>query len=208
MRAIAPDDLLRQHPDDAQYLRSYLSGLQIFHEAVRSPDDAASNGSAAPEIVGPGRTVADFNLIREIGRGGMGVVYEALQTSLRRRAALKVLPFSSAHDAKQISRFRNEAQAAAQVRHPNIVPVYAVGEEHGIHYYAMQLVDGQSLAALLLGLRGNSDSSPTGDTTVPNNSRTWHGRSIPAKPARLVKLHCRRKLQALTLELRPSMFAR
>ena len=178
---ISPDELLRQHPADAHYLRSYLSGLQIFHEAVRSPSGGGAHLSSSPELVQPGRTIADFSLLREIGRGGMGVVYEALQTSLRRRVALKVLPFSSAHDAKQISRFRNEAQAAAQVRHPNIVPVYAVGEEHGIHYYAMQLVEGQSLAALLLDMRGASDSSASGDTTVPNNSLTLHGRVAAPK---------------------------
>jgi serine/threonine protein kinase/WD40 repeat protein len=83
----------------------------------------------------------------------MGVVYEAEQLSLRRRVALKVLPFAATLDPKQLQRFRNEAQAAAHLHHPNIVPVYAVGCERGVHYYAMQFIDGQTVAALVGQLR-------------------------------------------------------
>src|SRR5204863_7068606 len=92
--------------------------------------------------------LGDYRVIREIGRGGMGVVYEAEQVSLGRRVALKVLPFAAALDARQLQRFKNEAQAAAHLHHTNIVPVYAVGCERGVHYYAMQFIDGQTLAAL------------------------------------------------------------
>ena len=74
-----------------------------------------------------GRPLGDFRLVREIGRGGMGVVYEAVQLSLGRRVAVKVLPLASALDSRHLQRFRNEAQAAAQLHHTNIVPVYAVG---------------------------------------------------------------------------------
>jgi WD40 repeat protein/serine/threonine protein kinase len=91
--------------------------------------------------------------VREIGRGGMGVVYEAVQISLGRRVALKVLPFASALDATQLQRFKNEAHAAAQLHHQNIVPVYGVGCERGVHYYAMQFIDGQTLAAVIAELR-------------------------------------------------------
>ena len=96
------------------------------------------------------QTIGDYQLVREIGRGGMGVVYEAWQLSLRRRVALKILPFTVANDAKQISRFKNEAQAAAQVQHPNIVPVYAVGEEKGVHLLR-DAVDRRSIAHEPLG---------------------------------------------------------
>ena len=102
----------------------------------------------------------------------MGVVYEAWQVSLRRRVALKVLPFTSAHDAKQIGRFKNEAQAAAQVQHPNIVPVFAIGEESGVHYYVMQLIEGQSLTGLLGSLRTGGHAAS--DATVPNNALTYN----------------------------------
>src|SRR5262249_13789405 len=90
--------------------------------------------------------LGDFLIQREIGRGGMGIVYEALPISLIRRVALKVLPFASGLDAKQLQRFKNEAQAAAALHHTNIVPVHAVGCERGTHYYAMQFIAGQTLA--------------------------------------------------------------
>ena len=78
--------------------------------------------------------LGDFQLVREIGRGGMGVVYEAEQISLGRRVALKVLPFAAALDARQLQRFKNEAQAAACLHHTNIVPVFGVGCERDVHY--------------------------------------------------------------------------
>jgi WD40 repeat protein/serine/threonine protein kinase len=83
----------------------------------------------------------------------MGVVYDAQQMSLCRRVALKVLPFASALDPKHRQRFKNESLAAAHLNHPNIVPVHAVGCERGVHYYAMQFIDGQPLAALIQELR-------------------------------------------------------
>jgi serine/threonine protein kinase len=100
--------------------------------------------------------LGDFRILREIGRGGMGVVYEAEQISLGRRVALKMLPFAAALDPKQLQRFKNEAQAAAQLHHTNIVPVFGVGCERGVHYFAMQFIDGQTLAALIQELRQGS----------------------------------------------------
>src|SRR5262249_17024090 len=94
-----------------------------------------------------------FRILREVGRGGMGIVYEAEQISLGRRVALKVLPFAAALDARQLQRFKNEAHAAAHLQHTNIVPVYFVGCERGVHFYAMQFVEGQTLAALIRELR-------------------------------------------------------
>ena len=97
--------------------------------------------------------LGDFVLGPEIGRGGMGVVYEAQQLSLNRRVALKVLPFAAVFDSKHIARFQNEAQAAAQLHHPHIVPIFAVGMERGVHYYAMQFIDGQPLDKAIAQLR-------------------------------------------------------
>src|SRR3954471_5173899 len=100
----------------------------------------------------------------------MGVVYEAEQISLRRKVALKVLPFAAAIDPRQLQRFQNEALAAAHLRHEHVVPVYAVGSERGVHYYAMQFIEGQSLAALMGELRRRSGAEPkrgAADTTDP-----------------------------------------
>ena len=112
----------------------------------------SSSGRAVADPALPPEALGDFRIVREIGRGGMGIVYEAVQLSLGRPVALKVLPFAAALDAKQLRRFQNEAQAAAQLHHTNIVPVYAVGCERGVHYYAMQLIEGQNLADLILNL--------------------------------------------------------
>src|SRR5260370_105734 len=120
----------------------------------------------------------------------MGVVYEAEKVSLGRRVALKVLPFAAALDAKQLQRFKNEAQAAAHLHHTNIVPVFGVGCERGVHYYAMQFIEGQTLAALIGDLRqlaGKEDrgwriedrgsKKPAGSGTIedrrPANETKW-----------------------------------
>ena len=97
-------------------------------------------------------SLGDFRTIRVIGRGGMGVVYEAVQISLNRRVALKILPMTSAGDPRKLKRFQIEAQAAALLNDPHIVPVYVVGSENGIHFYAMQLIEGQTLAELISDL--------------------------------------------------------
>jgi hypothetical protein len=83
----------------------------------------------------------------------MGLVYEAEQLSLKRRVALKVLLFAATLDSRQLQRFHNEAQAAANLHHTNIVPVYFVGSERGVHYYAMQFIDGRDLASVITQLR-------------------------------------------------------
>ena len=100
-----------------------------------------------------GTPLGDFRLLREIGRGGMGVVYEAEQLSLGRRIALKVLPFALTLDSRQLQRFKNEARAAAHLHHTNIVPIYSVGCEHGVHFYAMQFIEGQPLSDVIHELR-------------------------------------------------------
>ncbi len=164
---VTPNELLAKYPEDAEQLRGYLSGLQLFHAAAAVVPQRAGGSASFGSLPQPLQTISDYQLVREIGRGGMGVVYEAQQVSLRRRVALKILPFSVASDAKQLCRFKNEAQAAAQVQHPNIVPVYGVGEENGVHYYVMQLIEGQSLTSLLEGLRSNGRHSQ--GTTAPKH---------------------------------------
>ncbi|QEH32311.1 Serine/threonine-protein kinase PrkC [Aquisphaera giovannonii] len=98
-------------------------------------------GPGAPDALG------DFSIVRVIGRGGMGVVYEAVQRSLGRRVALKILP-AAPDDPRKLQRFRVEAMAAACLRHPHIVPVYLTGSEGDCHFYAMQLIEGRTLAAV------------------------------------------------------------
>jgi serine/threonine protein kinase len=147
----APDrrEFLARHAEIAGPLGECLDGLDALQGAGSSPSRSGPRGQALGRPAdGPaGAPLGDFQIVREIGRGGMGVVYEAEQLSLGRRVALKVLPFAAALDGRQLQRFRNEAQAAAHLHHPHIVPVYFVGVERGVHYYAMQLIEGQNLAA-------------------------------------------------------------
>ncbi len=161
----APEDLLTAHPDLATVLEPYLESLVGLHDVAAAFGGGASN-SVAPTAASNEKRLGDYVLLNEIGRGGMGIVYEARQVSLSRRVALKVLPFAAVLDARQIARFKNEAQAAAQLQHPNIVPVYAVGMERGVHYYAMQFIDGQPLDRAIAQLRTIADNPPTGSSPV------------------------------------------
>jgi WD40 repeat protein/tRNA A-37 threonylcarbamoyl transferase component Bud32 len=95
------------------------------------------------------RRVGDYWILREVGRGGMGVVYEAEQVSLGRRVALKVIPRHRAGEQKALERFRREARAAARLHHTNIVPVFETGRDGDVVYYAMQFIDGQGLDTII-----------------------------------------------------------
>jgi serine/threonine protein kinase/Flp pilus assembly protein TadD len=148
---------LARYPEIATALSECLAGLEFVHAVAPelSGEGRSDKGAAAPG--GPDLPpLGDFRIVREVGRGGMGIVYEAEQISLNRRVALKVLPFAATLDDRQIQRFKNEAQAAAHLHHTNIVPVHAVGCERGVYYYAMQFIDGHTLAALIAELRRTS----------------------------------------------------
>jgi hypothetical protein len=151
-----------RRPDRQAYLARHRDLAEALAECLDGIDLAQALRPAAPppQPEYPANPLGDFQILREIGRGGMGVVYEAVQLSLGRRVALKVLPFAAALDAKHLQRFKTEAHAAAQLHHTNIVPVYAVGCERGVHFYAMQLIPGRSLATVIRELRGE-DVNPT-----------------------------------------------
>src|SRR5215471_7402835 len=93
----------------------------------------------------PGKTLSHYRLLEEIGRGGMGVVYRALDTKLDREVALKVLPAEATADPDRLERFRREAKAVAALNHPGIVTIYSVEEADGVHFLTMELVEGGTL---------------------------------------------------------------
>ncbi|MCA9191796.1 MAG: protein kinase [Planctomycetales bacterium] len=112
--------------------------------------------------------LGDYRILRELGRGGMGIVYEAEHVTLRRRVALKVLP-NSGKQSEYAKRFLREARAAGQLHHTNIVPVFEIGDEEGVHFYAMQLIDGQNLDVVLDELRSLQDGVSPLQTALPSN---------------------------------------
>lgn len=126
--------------------------------------------------LGPGSVLGDFRLVREIARGGMGVVYEAQQLSLGRPVALKVLPADPLVREETRTRFLREARSAANLHHTNIVPVLEVGEQDGTLYYAMQLIEGRPLQSLLEEMRRKRHGD--GSTQTPTAAA---GSSTPAE---------------------------
>ena len=143
--------LLAQYPALRDELAACLDGLEFISGVapqMREPEGDLKIGSLAP--------IGDFEIKRELGRGGMGVVYEAKQMSLDRHVALKVLPFAAVMDPRQLQRFKNEAQAAAHLHHTHIVPVYSIGCERGVHYYAMQYIEGPTVAEMIEQLRATA----------------------------------------------------
>ena len=135
------------HPDLAEEIRELFPTITITErlkaQRERSSGGRATLGAAQLERLG------DFRLIREIGRGGMGVVFEAEQETLRRRVAVKVLPRQALMDEKHLKRFQREARIAANLHHTNIVEVFGVGEQDGFHYYVMQYIEGVGLDAIV-----------------------------------------------------------
>jgi serine/threonine protein kinase/WD40 repeat protein len=134
-----------RHPELAAQIRDLFPALVMIEQcgSIAGPATLPTR-SAAPARLG------DFRVVREIGRGGMGVVYEAVQESLGRHVALKVLPAGEPTTSGAArERFRREAKAAARLHHTNIVPVFAVGEDGDTLYYAMQFIRGQGLDTVL-----------------------------------------------------------
>jgi len=136
-------ELLLQHDLKGGDTLDVAAEFPVVADLSSLLDDAGQAAGAG------GQRVGDYRILREIGRGGMGTVYRAVQESLGRMVALKVFPAVFTLDPVRLERFRREARATARIRHPNIVPIYDVGESDGIHYYAMQLVEGPSLHAVL-----------------------------------------------------------
>jgi serine/threonine protein kinase len=149
-RASTLGQVLARYPEFAAELAEFFSGREQL-ERLATPLREAGGADPAGDRV-PAR-LGEYRLVREVGRGGMGIVYEAVQESLGRHVALKVLPGHALLAAEHLERFRREARAAARLHHSNIVPVFGVGCDRGVHFYAMQFIHGQSLDHVLGALR-------------------------------------------------------
>src|SRR5262249_6607504 len=162
-------DYVRRHPELADKIHELFPTLVLLEEIAPSPAVASPR---IPEKLG------DYRIIREIGRGGMGVVYEAVQESLGRHVAFKVLPAHAWMDATYLERFRREVRMAARLHHTNIVPVFGTGEQDGVHYYAMQFIPGQGLDRVLAEirrLRGTKDNGTKNLEAARLSASLWAG---------------------------------
>ncbi|MBI1324761.1 protein kinase [bacterium] len=155
------DELAARHPELAGPIRELLPALIRLERDLALDDE--TQAWAVPQLPEIDKRLGDYRLLREIGRGGMGVVYEAEQVSLGRRVALKVLPDHVAGDRMALARFRREAKAAARLHHTNIVPVYEVSRDGEFAYYAMQFIEGQGLDKVIDELARLRDPGRTTD---------------------------------------------
>jgi serine/threonine protein kinase/WD40 repeat protein/Flp pilus assembly protein TadD len=163
-----------KHPSLAGEIRELFPAL-LMMEDIRPRHDDATVAEPGTSLLAESKNLerlGDYRILREAGRGGMGIVYEAEQESLGRHVALKVLPGRTLLDPQRLSRFRREAKAAARLHHTNIVPVFGVGEDAGLHYYVMQFIAGQGLdqvLAELLRLRKTRGGGPRARIQTPSS---------------------------------------
>ncbi len=180
-----PEEFASRYPDISEDLSAALEGLAMVQGLVG--ESSMGPGSRLEA----GRRIAGYRIVRELGRGGMGVVYEAVHVDLDRPVALKVLGTHAAPDSSGRRRFLNEAKTAAGLHHTHIVPVFDVGQVGGLCYYAMQRIEGSGLDRVVKSLRkgrstaaGSSTGRPLGDfaaaidvsgSSIGDPTRSWYG---------------------------------
>src|SRR5262249_45997365 len=151
----SPTEYAERYPDLADQILEFFPALEVMEGLKPGADERTASlahrtsATAIPQL----KQLGEYRILREIGRGGMGVVYEAVQESLGRRVALKVLPLHGRIDPIRMERFQLESRSAARLHHTGIVPVHGVGEHDGVHYYVMQYIQGHGLDVILDDLR-------------------------------------------------------
>lgn len=172
------DEYVQQYPDLAEQIQELFPTLMMMERVEGDVRDEAAKTTLDSGAAAPITRLGDYRIIREVGRGGMGVVYEAEQVSLRRQVALKVLPQQLLSQPKLRKRFEREARAAGRLHHTNIVPVFGVGQQDGVHYYVMQFIDGFGLDQVLVELQrkrqeldGGSGKESNAKNQVVDNGR-------------------------------------
>ena len=171
------DDYAVEHPELAEAIRAAFPALLMMEGLGGSSLDATGpdGGGTAAGARRPER-LGDYRILRQVGRGGMGVVYEAEQESLGRRVALKILTAGALLDPKQVQRFEREAKSAARLHHTNIVPVFGVGHEGGQHYFVMQFIAGLASTRCSTSCAAYGSVAPASPAT-PASRRVsaWYG---------------------------------
>jgi serine/threonine protein kinase len=159
------DEYAERNPELAEEIYAIFPTIVAIEKLKVHKEQSSSGGRASLGAVRP-ESLGDFRIIREVGRGGMGIVYEAEQESLGRKVAVKVLPRQSLLQEKQLIRFQQEARTAAQLHHTNIVPVFGVGQSEGFHFYAMQFIDGVGLDEIMARLTEGGHGMVTGVAAI------------------------------------------
>jgi eukaryotic-like serine/threonine-protein kinase len=173
------DEYAEKHPEFAEQIRRLFPAIETIERlGVLAKIEQTSAQRSAHFRKPAAERLGDYRLVREVGSGGMGVVYEAIQESLGRRVAVKVLSRSAPLDEKHILRFRREARTAARLHHTNIVPVFGSGEQDGQHYYVMQFIQGIGLDELLSALASRVAGSSDDVTLVKSNSASGRGSEV------------------------------
>ncbi len=157
---VSVDQFASTHPELAKEIQ-HLFPAMIAMEQFKISKRSGSNEPIEMHFDTPTQ-LGDYRIIGEIGRGAMGVVYEAEQQSLGRKVAVKVFPRRMLRNSRQLDRFHREARTAASLHHTNIVPVFGVGEQDGLHYFVMQRIDGIALDAVIGGLDPSPDDQVSG----------------------------------------------
>ena len=168
--SVTIEEIVAQAPELERDIRLVLDTVRFLASEITELHAGISQQSSQPKRIVDSLAVArefgDFEIISQIGAGGMGIVYEARQRALDRVVALKVIPPNLLHDELAVRRFELEARAAASLQHPHIVPVFDVGEHAGVHFYTMQLVRGCGLNEVIQRLRERYFIEP-GDASPP-----------------------------------------
>ncbi|HTU91567.1 MAG TPA: bifunctional serine/threonine-protein kinase/formylglycine-generating enzyme family protein [Gemmataceae bacterium] len=164
-------EYIDRHPELAAEIKEVFPAMALMENVALDDESLAGDatGPATPTESTPPQQLGDYRILREVGRGGMGIVYEAEQVSLGRHVALKVLPRKVLLDDAQKRRFEREAKAAAKLHHTNIVPVFGVGEHDGLPYYVMQFIQGLGLDNVLEELKrmqGSGTATTGGELRV------------------------------------------
>lgn len=151
-------DYQAQHPEFKDEIEDLLASVAMIEQLKSDPTNSPAKSRSLDEVSGLNR-IGPYKINGEIGRGGMGVVFEAVHESLGKRVAIKVMPTPLINSKNFVERFKREAQSAARLHHTNIVSVFGVGEGEGYHYYVMDLIEGQTLGAVINGINASDPNS-------------------------------------------------
>ncbi len=177
------EEYVSRAPEHASTIRAVLGPIATMENVADAEHANRSFESRTSRLLRQHERLGDFRIVRQIGRGGMGIVYEAIQESLARPVALKVLSPEVAGTSDQLRRFRQEAESASRLHHTNIVPVYGIGESEGLNYYAMQFIRGITLSEVIQRFSRDCAEETLTERLTSQSTGSWDRPPRQPKPA-------------------------